>query len=123
MSRKNALTPYQLFTNADMSDDLTSAPTNIDWLDNISFHLIFTGSPVGVFYVEVSSNYKQGPDGNALIAGDWIALPIDPVPIAGGDADSIMLDLNQLGVPWVRLSYVATSGSGSLNAFVTGKAV
>lgn len=125
MSRKSNLKQFQLITNGDMSTaSLTSPVTNIEFMDNIGVQLEWSGSPVGNFQVQVSIDYNQDYQGNVLNAGNWVPLQLNGsqnVPTSVGSP--ILLDLNQLSPPWIRVVYTRTSGSGTLQAWIAGKMV
>lgn len=124
MSRKNVLIKYQIVTAGDMSGNLTSKVTNINYLDNIGVQLNMSGSPTGTFQIQVSADYAQDEFGNVQNAGNWVPLVLTPAPIVtAGSPSFIYIDLNQLSSPWIRTVYTAGSGSGTLNAFITAKAV
>ena len=122
MSRKNTLLAYQNITNGDMSAaSITSKVTNIERADNIGLQFNFTGTPVGVFSVEVSIDFAQDYLGNVTNAGNWVPVTLDPVPVASGSAGSVYLDLHLVSFPWIRVVYTKTSGSGTLNAYISTK--
>ena len=121
MSRKNNILKFQTITAASMGAGVTSAVTNIEYMDNIGIQLGFTGTPTGTFAVQVSADYAQDQFGNVSNAGNWVALTLSPSPAASGSGDNIYIDLNQLSAPWVRVVYTRTSGTGTLNAFLTSK--
>jgi hypothetical protein len=110
--RKNNLVTYVSLAAGDMSTSLTSAATDIRWLDNVVMYLTFTGTPTGTFKVQVS------PDNLT-----WVDLALVPTPTAAGAAGSHRIGLNQLPDPYVRASYVATSGAGSLTVKIAGKMI
>lgn len=133
MSAKNTLLKFQNISAGDMSTaSLTSAVTNIQFLDNIGLQLNFTGSPTGTFEVQVSSDYAQDGQGNVQVAGNWIPLIMTywdgatfvttgDIPTSVGSP--IYLDLALLSAPWIRVVYTRVSGSGTLNSFITAKSV
>lgn len=124
MSRKNNLQQFQTITNGNMSADILSPVTCIQFLDNVGIQLNFTGTPTGTFNIQVSADYNQDNNGNVLNAGNWVTLTppaLSSVPVAAGSPDTIFIDLNQLSAPYIRVQYAATSGTGSLNAFITAK--
>jgi len=110
--RKNNLATYVSLAGGDMTGNLTSASTDIRWLDNIVLYLSFTGTPTGTFTVQVS------PD-NA----NWYDLLLTPAPVASGSASIHRIMLTQLPDPYVRTKYTATSGSGSLTVTIAGKMI
>jgi hypothetical protein len=111
---------------------LTSAVTCIQHLDNLGMQFNWTGSPVGTFQVQVSADYAQDETGNVTNAGQWTAIPLNylltgtmttatTIPTSVGSP--VYLDLNQLSAPWIRAVYTNASSTGTLNAFITGKAL
>lgn len=121
--RKNSLPKFQIITAGNMSGNLMSSVTNIEYMDNIGIQLNFTGTPTGTFAVQVSIDYVQDAQGNVTNAGNWIALSLTPAPTAAGSANQIYIDINQLSAPWIRTIYTAGSSTGTLNAFVTAKMI
>lgn len=132
--RKNNLRQFQTITSGDMSTvSITSAVTCIQWLDNVGIQFNWTGAPVGNFSVEVSADYAQDTEGNVTNAGHWAPLTLTylsgPNTFTSGTSipssvgSPIYLDLNQLSAPWIRQVYTKTSGSGTLDAFITCKMV
>lgn len=118
---KNALTPFQLIVAQSMAGDVTSSPTNVQWLDNVSIQLNFSGTPTGTFSVQGSLDYKAYPlTGVQESAGNWITIT---TASASGAAGNVLFDLNQLSFPWVRVIYTRSGGSGTLDGFISAKAV
>lgn len=132
-TRKNNLFPYQTITSGDMSTaSLTSLVTAISFLDDLGIQLNFSGSPVGNFQVQVSADHAQDASSppNTTVAGNWIPLVVTywtgaafatgtDIPTSLGSP--IYLDLALLSAPWIRVVYTKTSGTGTLNAYITGK--
>jgi hypothetical protein len=121
--RKLNLKRFQSVTNGNMASNLTSLVTNIEHLDNIALQLHYTGVPVGVFYVEFSLDYDVDNQGVVRNSGTWVPIDFGSPVAAAGAADDIFFDLNQVAGPWIRMRYAATSGSGTLQAFISGKMV
>lgn len=108
--RKNNLVVYTSLDAGDMTGNLTSAVTDIRWLDNIVLYLSWTGTPTGTFQVEVS------PEGST-----WYNLLLVPAPAASGSASTARISLNQLPDAYIRVSYTATSSTGALTVKIAGK--
>lgn len=122
--RKNALRQFKILSAGDASQaTLTSTVTNIEFLDNVGMQFnVVSGSPTGVWTIEVSADYIADQNGNVSSAGNWIAvnLPVSAA-ITSGSPANIYVDLNQLSAPWIRAKYTKGSGTGSLDAFIVGK--
>ncbi len=122
-STKNVLEAYHALVARSMAASITSPVTSIKFLDNCMIQLNFTGVPVGTFAVQVSADYNQDSFGNVINAGNWVALPLSPSPIASGAADQIIIDMNEMPAPWMRVVYTRTSGTGALDMYVTAKMI
>jgi len=116
--RKSTIIQFKNIINGDMSQSsVTSSVTNIITADNLNQQLQWSGSPVGTFALQVSGDYEQDMFGNVQNAGTWVTLTT--LTTAGGNPAGI--DLQGMGAPWYRVVYTKTSGSGTLQGFLTGK--
>lgn len=122
-SSKGILPVYQLLTAASMTTTVTSAATSIKYTDDCAIQLNFTGAPVGTFQVQGSLDYTENSNHQPVNAGNWIPLTLSPVPVAAGSSGQILLDLYGLSFPWIRVVYIPTSGTGSLDAFISAKSI
>lgn len=123
-STKNILLPSQVITGGDMSTaTVTSLVTTITGLDNLSYQLVWTGSPVGTFDLQGSNTYAPGIGGTVLNAGTWTSVTLSPAPVASGSGGNLLLNLDGLGFAYVRMVYTKTSGTGTLNGTIAGKGV
>jgi len=120
---KNVLERYQSVINGDLSAQLISPVTNIKYLDNLLIELVCTGSPNGTFYVEFSADYNQDLNQNTLNPGTWVPLDFGTQTPTITAATDIMLDLNQMPAPYVRVRWVPVSGTGVLNMWITAKGI
>lgn len=123
MAKKSNLSRYQLISAGDGSGDLVGAVTSIQFLDNIGYQINMTGSNMtGTFNVEVSADYEQDQNGNVINAGNWIPLPLLPsASVITGAPTNIYIDITQISAPYIRLTYIHVSGSGTVSAFITAK--
>lgn len=126
MSRKLALPPLHQIVAQSMGASITGTPIIIQYEDSVAVQLNFTGSPVGTFqvqgsldYVPPQTNYTDQP----TATGNWVNLTLSPVPTAAGAPDNILIDLFALSFPFIRIVYTRTSGTGTLDAYVSCKAL
>jgi hypothetical protein len=123
VSKKNPLAPYRVVTAGDLSGDVTSSVTSVFYQDNICYQCILTGAPVGRLYVQGSVDYKPPPAGSSenvpANAGNWINIIYADIAAA----DEVIFDINQLPVPYIRLFYDRSSGTGTMIADITAKEV
>lgn len=111
MSEDRTLTPIKVISAGDMSGSLASSAIDIRFLDNIGIQLVWTGTPTGTFGVTGSV------DGST-----FTAISLSPSVTAAGSASNALIDLNQLSCAYIKVIYTASSGSGTLNAWVMGRA-
>ncbi len=104
---------------------LTSLPSNIKYKDSVAVQLSWTGTPTGTFAVQGSVDYNPGQpqSGGGQNAGHWTAIPLSPPPIASGSADQILMNLDQLAFPWIRVVYTNVSGTGVLTGYISAKSL
>ena len=118
MSRKNQLNKFQTINNGDMSQSsITSSVTNIQYLDSIGIQLQWTGSPVGSLAIQLSADYAQDAQGNVTNSGNWTTM--QSISTTGGSP--VYVDITETSSPFIRVVYTKTSGTGTLNGFITAK--
>ena len=124
---KNAIMKSVLNASAtSLAASFSSTPFDIRTLDNIAVQLnATTSNAVGTFSVQGSLDYNPGgstsPSGP--VAGNWIAITLPAIPTLASVDAQFLLDLNQLSFPWLRIAYTRTSGTGTVDIYVSGKAV
>ena len=135
MPKKNQITKFQIISSGNMSvSSIVSSVSSIEFLDDVGIQLNWSGSPTGTFSVQVSADYSQDTSSppNVTNAGNWAPLVLTywtgsafvtttAIPTSLGSP--IYLDLALLSAPWIRTVYTKTSGSGTLDAFITAKSV
>lgn len=115
----NSLRKGTVINAVSMATSITSLPTAIQFLDNVYYQIIWSGtSPVGVMEVQVSNSYDE-----RLGTGSWDTVVLPVSPSVAANTGSISIDLNQLGAPWVRILYTRTSGVGTMSAYISAKEV
>lgn len=106
-------------SDLDLSADVISSPTNVQYSDNIGIQLNWAGtSPSGQISIEISNNYNP-----LTKIGTWTALDFGSPILIATNSGSHLININLVPFAWVRLSYSATSGSGTLVATLVMKQV
>lgn len=100
-----------------MSGDLTTAAIDVRSFPYAAIQAVWTGTPTGTFSVDGSIDNVQNPSQvtNWFPTGTSVNNP-------AGSADSTLINLQGVGFSWLRLSYTAGSGSGSLSVLFFAKA-
>lgn len=111
--------PYPVIVNAAMTGNIISKVSFKHQIPAVNYSFDWTGSPVGVFSVQISNDYSENPDGTVKNAGHWTTLPLTSTITATGTPDNASVDIVTEGNS-VRLVYTFTSGTGTLNALITG---
>lgn len=114
MARKNIVPSYKMVDAGDASSNITSEIVNVQNMDKASVHVEWTGvSPVGVITVEARNGEKN----------PWYTLSFGSAINVSGNSGDHQIVFNELPFTDIRLQYVATSGTGTLDATVTLKQV
>jgi len=104
-----------------MTTSVNGTPINCQSLSELGFDISWTGSPTGTFGVQVSNTYAQSGEGVVINAGNWNNIVLSTVPAATGTPGTAFINVAEIAGLWLRLNYVASSGTGTLNAVVVGK--
>ena len=103
-------TPSTLLSSGNMSSNLVSSSQDLNQIISWSIECTYTGSPVGICYIQYSNDNINWVDN---VYG--FNIPGTSSPFGWKERDASQR--------YVRVSYIAISGSGSLNVIFTGKGV
>jgi hypothetical protein len=118
--------PVQIISSGDMSQaTVTSNGIDMNQIFGGSISAVFTGSPVGTLTLEISNDIVAvSPAGGSNLASavvNWSTYTGSSYSIsAAGDYTYILPDTPYR---WLRLKYTKTSGTGTINAYFSGKGV
>lgn len=128
MSSRPLLAPQSVITNGDMTTTLTSLPTVIQNVSMPSYALSWTSSSIsGKAAIQVSNDFSTGSPNKAANAGTWTTVPLSvngstvQYVTINTDNSTAFIDLALLSAYAVRLVYSPTSGTGTLQAVISGK--
>jgi hypothetical protein len=110
-SRKTAIEVDDYIVAASLGVSVEGEAIDIRWIDRISAHLTWSGTPTGSFSVEGSNDKTH-----------WVAIPMTVEVLAEGVANDAVIDI-ETAVKYVRLKYTRTSGTGSLTVKLYGKSI
>lgn len=111
MARKHIIRKFQVVSAGDMSGDVTSTATIAESLDELSYVAVWTGTPTGNLDIQVSNDNGT----------TWTALTITGVTQPSGSDGSHIFHITSLPFERIRLIYTASSGSGTLNVWMSAK--
>jgi hypothetical protein len=136
MSSRPHFSPYIVYPNANaqpantnsMAANFITEPTIIQKLSQISYSVVWTGTaPVGTISVQGSNDFSISPSGAVINPGTWNNLILSyggsnttAIPISGNSGNGI-IDLASTGLYAIRLTYTATSGTGTATVIVNAK--
>jgi hypothetical protein len=121
MARKSVLEPYKIIDSISLGANYTSGVTSIKNLDNIWIELEWSGTaPSGTITVEVASEYPKESNQYTQFKALDFGSPI----VISGASGTHTININQAPMASVlRLKYAYTSGTGTINAYISGKVV
>ena len=123
-STAHRLSQFKFFDSQAVTGTNTyfSQPIKSLYLDNIFMTFEISGTPVGVFTLQVSNTFEINPlTGQVSNPGTWDDLPVTFAALGSPNPDFISGDVNQTGAPYLRVKYVNSSSSGTINAYASGK--
>lgn len=95
-----------LVTNESMGADVTSSNLALDSFSNFAIYAKYTGTPNGEIKLEASLDNTSSPT-------NWVQVGGSAVTIIG--ADDVIWNMSNASYKWIRVKYVRTSGTGTLN--------
>jgi len=97
-----------------MADDVKGIPVDISHLKQVAIHLVWTGSPVGTWRLQVSNDaVPAGVSKSAIDYDDFTWIDADTVA-GGGAGGSKLFTLENTAAKWVTLFWDDTSGTGTV---------
>lgn len=118
MARKNIVEGYPIINGTSLATSFTSSTSSVKNLDYASIHIEWSGTaPVGVITVEA----RNGDERNNDAVADWYLIDMGSVITISGASGDHQLFFDKLPFTDLRLQYTATSGTGTMTAFITSK--
>lgn len=120
----------QIVTNGAMAGNLTSLVVETRYFGAVGLQLLIASSTAtGQVNVQVSANYNEDITNNVIAVGNWVNVDLTAanpqnlpyIQITSGQPANVYINLSAIAAPWMRITYTATSGTGTLNAWLTGK--
>lgn len=105
------LTPIHAIQAGNMSGNLTTAVIPIQFEDNMAIQCIWSGTPTGTIAI-------QGSVDNV----NFVTVPPSPaISQPAGSAGVLLANYAQLAFSYLKVTYTAGSGSGTLDVWLSGK--
>ena len=117
-SRRNNLRQFQVYTNANSTTSPVTTATDVSGLDNITY-LVTVGSLVNG---ELKVEFSNAKDLQSAIT--FYALDFGEQLILDGPTELLYtIKIDNHGFKFMRLTFTNGSGSGNINAWVSGNTV
>jgi hypothetical protein len=112
MSRKNVVHGYKMLNAVDSSIVQTSGATNVEQMDKLGIHALFSSASSGTFKVQARNGASDG----------WFDLNFGSSMTISNETD-VQIILNECPFTDIRLVWTPSSSTGTLTASLTMKAV
>lgn len=113
-------TNKRLVTAGAMASTITSTAQQLANVITFSIQAVFTGSPVGTFKLQCSTDTATDGTPTLVQPTNWDDIPNSSYAITAAGSNTWNYSGNT-GFSWVRLVYTASSGSGVLNVKINTK--
>lgn len=110
MGRRHITKPFNILNGVDISGDAESAYSDVSNYDNVLYLIDWSGDAIGVLSVVVAN--QEGEEEHELDFGQTI-----PVNTSEGYKHQIVI--NTIAHRLMKLKYVSSSGTGTLNATIS----
>lgn len=112
-----------LLTNQDASVSFVTPATSLEYQLGVSFQVVITGTPVGTLDLQGSNDFgtvkPAGPDqGNPGVV-NWTDIANSSAAVSG--AGTVTWNFNGVFYKWIRVNYIAVSGTGTMTIRVNTK--
>jgi len=119
---KRTLPPFEIVQPTLLTSSFVSNPVSVQRLDRVGLEIIVTGTPTGTVTVQGSIDYvpptvQISP---SVSPATWFDIPLDLDALTGGP-QTYVIDMVTTAIPWLRISYTFTSGTGSMTAVIVAK--
>lgn len=115
---KKTINSASIFSATSLAASVNSSPFNIRYMDRVCVQVVVTTSDgVGAFAVQGSNDTDA-----AVAAGtaSWTTMTGMNQTISSANA-VLLYDIVQTAVPWVRVAYTRTSGSGTASGTISAR--
>lgn len=124
---KTVLMPAHVLTAQSMASSFTTNAFVVEQADVVGIQMNYSGAPVGSLALQGSIDHSQDQWGNITNAGNWTSLYVtvngtltNAIAIPA-NTSPILIDTSLSSIPFLRLQYTATSGTGSADVYLTFK--
>lgn len=109
-----------LVNNQSMAGSFQSAPVSTERFDRIMLEIICTGTPTGTVSLQVSNDFLPVNQQQIVSSANWNDIPLSLTALTGGP-ETYIIDMVETAGPWLRINYVQSGGTGTMNAVITAK--
>lgn len=107
-----------VLVNSSLGADVVSVGMLLEDTRTFAIQAVWSGTPTGTLRLQASCD--RGTEGNVDNVVNWSNIASTDVALAGA-AGGQLWNIDGAGYRWVRVQYVRTSGTGTLNARISVK--
>ena len=104
MSRKHIAQKFNVIEAGDLSGNLTSAITDCEQMDRISYTGVWSGTGVSGAVKVFKSDDKV----------NWSEMPMNATLTLSGTSGDFLLECTEVNFKYIKLTYTFSTGTGSL---------
>lgn len=124
MALKNVAKTFRSISSLSVSTadtTFTSSASTVAYLDNVAIQFNWSGEISGSFLIQGSVDYNPGlPQTGQFQNGAWNTYTLSATPTTSSGS-SYLVNMQGLAVPYMRVQYLHSSGTGVVSAYVFSK--
>lgn len=113
--------PITIYNAVSITNSVDSTAVHVLYSDNIGIQLVWTGTPTGQFGISGSNNATLSVTG-AVTGGTWTAIS-GTYPAPAGSASNGLISVTNFPYAFIKVTYTAASGTGTVTAKLVAKPI
>jgi hypothetical protein len=114
MSRRSIIRKFQVFTDEDTATSPLSIPSDISGVDSITYQLSIASTVNALMEIHFSNDDKFDTSLTKILNFG------QTTPLLGSAGEDYTVHISNKGFKWLQVRVIDNSGSGNINAWITG---
>lgn len=113
--------PTLIYNGTSLTASVDSTLVHVLYSDNVGIQLVWTGTPTGQFGISGSNDATLSTTGG-ITGGTWTAIT-GTYPAPAGSASNGLIGITNYPYAFIKVTYTASSGTGTVTARLVAKPI